>query len=161
MEKLSTIFDKATGIKRSDYVECIGIHISLTDVYVAQVSLGANMQQTINAMVEAEKHNGPSIIIAYAPCINHGIKAGMKNSSKEQKLAVECGYLPIFRYNPDDKKLTLDFKNPDFEKYEEFLSGENRYQMTKLVNEERAKELFEINKESAKNRFEYYKNMSE
>ena len=131
------------------------------DVYVAQVSLGANMQQTINAFVEAEKHDGPSIIIAYAPCINHGIKLGMKNSSKQEKLAVECGYLPIFRYNPDENKFTLDYKNPDFEKYEDFLSSENRYQMTKIVNEERANELFKINKENAKARFEYYKNMSE
>ena len=119
------------------------------------------MQQTINAFVEAEKHDGPSIIIAYAPCINHGIKAGMKNSSKQEKLAVECGYLPIFRYNLDSKKFTLDYKSPDFEKYEEFLSSENRYQMTKIVNEERAEELFKINKENAIKRFEYYKNMSE
>ena len=131
------------------------------DVYVASISLGGNMQQTIKALTEAEKHNGPSLIIAYAPCITHGIKHGMKNSIKEEKLAVESGYWPLFRYNPEEGKLYLDYKNPNFDKYEEFLNNENRYVMTKLVNEEHAKELFEINKESAIKRFDYYKALSE
>ncbi len=131
------------------------------NVYVAEISLGANMQQTIKAFTEAEEHNGPSIIIAYSPCINHGIKSGMKDSINEEKLAVESGYWPIFRYDPDTKKLSLDYKNPDFDKYEEFLSKENRYAMTKLVNEKRAKELFENNKNNAIKRFEYYKKLSE
>lgn len=131
------------------------------DVYVASISLGGNMQQAIKAFTEAEKHDGPSIIIAYAPCITHGIKSGMKNSIKEEKLAVESGYWPLFRYNPEEDKLYLDYKNPNFDKYEEFLSNENRYSMTKLVNEEKAKELFKINKELAKKRFEYYKKLSE
>lgn len=131
------------------------------DVYVASISLGGNMQQSIKAFTEAEKHNGPSIIIAYAPCINHGIKKGMKNSIKEEKLAVESGYWPLFRYSPEDDKLYLDYKNPNFDKYEEFLSNENRYAMTKLVNEEKAEKLFLDNKESAIKRFEYYKALSE
>lgn len=131
------------------------------DVYVASISLGGNMQHTIKALTEAEKHNGPSIIIAYAPCITHGIKSGMKNSIKEEKLAVESGYWPLFRYNPEEDKLYLDYKNPNFDKYEEFLNNENRYVMTKLVNEEHAKELFDSNKESAIKRFEYYKALSE
>lgn len=131
------------------------------DVYVASISLGGNMQHTIKALTEAEKHNGPSIIIAYAPCITHGIKSGMKNSIKEEKLAVESGYWPLFRYNPEEHKLYLDYKNPNFDKYEEFLNNENRYVMTKLVNEEHAKELFDSNKESAIKRFEYYKALSE
>ena len=130
------------------------------DVYVASISLGANMQQAIKALKEAEEHNGPSIIIAYAPCINHGIKSGMKNSIKKKKLAVESGYWPIFRYLPEEEKLYLDYKNPNFDKYEEFLSNENRYNMTKIVNEEKATELLNINKENAKKRFEFYKNMS-
>lgn len=131
------------------------------DVYVASISLGGNMQQAIKAFTEAEKHNGPSLIIAYAPCITHGIKSGMKNSIKEEKLAVESGYWPLFRYSPEDDKLYLDYKNPNFDKYEEFLSNENRYSMTKLVNEEKAKELFESNKESARKRFEFYRALSE
>lgn len=135
--------------------------MSYDDVYVAQISLGANMQQAIKALTEAEKHNGPSIIIAYAPCINHGIKKGMSYSISEEKLAVECGYFPIFRYDPDNCKLNLDYKKPDFDKYEEFLSMENRYAMTKLVNEQRAKILFENNKSNAIKRFDYYKKLSE
>ena len=135
--------------------------LSYDDVYVAQICLGANMQQTIKAFTEAEKHDGPSIIIAYAPCISHGIKSGMKDSISEEKLAVESGYWPIFRYDPEKEKLLLDYKNPDFDKYEEFLSKENRYAMTKLVNEKRAKELFETNKNSAIKRFNYYKELSE
>ncbi len=135
--------------------------LSYEGVYVAHVSLGANMQQTIKAFTEAEKHNGPSIIIAYAPCITHGIKSGMKDSILEEKLAVESGYWPLFRYDPEKEKLNLDYKNPDFDKYEEFLARENRYQMTKLVNEERAKKLFDTNKELAIKRFNYYKQLSE
>ena len=135
--------------------------LSYDDVYVASISLGGNMQQTINALTEAKKHNGPSIVIAYAPCITHGIKSGMKNSISEEKLAVESGYWPLFRYNPDTKKLSLDYKNPDFNKYHELLENENRYMMTKAVNEERANELFEINKSNAEERFNYYKKLSE
>ena len=135
--------------------------MSYDNVYVASISLGGNMQQTIKALDEAEKHKGPSIVIAYAPCITHGIKSGMKNSIKEEKLAVESGYWPLFRYNPENDKLTLDYKNPNFDKYEEFLNNENRYQMTKLVNEKKAEELFKLNKESAIKRFEFYKKLSE
>ena len=135
--------------------------LSYDNVYVAQICLGANMQQTIKAFTEAEKHDGPSIIIAYSPCINHGIKSGMKDIISEEKLAVESGYWPIFRYDPEKEKLSLDYKNPDFDKYEEFLSKENRYAMTRLVNEQRAKELFEANKNLSIKRFNYYKELSE
>lgn len=135
--------------------------LNYDDVYVAQISLGANMQQAINAIKEAQNHNGPSIIIAYAPCITHGIKNGMQDSVFQERLAVESGYWTLFRYDPEKEKLTLDYKNPDFDKYEEFLNKENRYAMTKLVNEKRANELFEINKQTAKKRFEYYKSLSQ
>ncbi|MGN1296426.1 MAG: 2-oxoacid:acceptor oxidoreductase family protein, partial [Candidatus Aphodocola sp.] len=146
-----------TGTKK----DLARIFMSYDNVYVASISLGGNMQQTIKALDEAEKHKGPSIVIAYAPCITHGIKSGMKNSIKEEKLAVESGYWPLFRYNPENDKLTLDYKNPNFDKYEEFLNNENRYQMTKLVNEKKAEELFKLNKESAIKRFEFYKKLSE
>ena len=131
------------------------------NVYVASISLGGNMQQTIKALTEAEKHDGPSLVIAYAPCITHGIKSGMKTSISEEKLAVESGYWPIFRYDPVNDKLNLDYKNPDFSKYYDLINNENRYMMTKAVNEEKAMELFELNKESAIRRFEYYKKLSE
>lgn len=74
--------------------------MSYGHIYVAQVSMGANQQQFLKAIQEAESYNGPSIIIAYSPCINHGIKKGMSKSQLEMKLATECGYWPIFRYNP-------------------------------------------------------------
>ena len=135
--------------------------MSYEDVYVAQISLGANMQQAINAIKEAESYNGPSIIIAYAPCITHGIRSGMKDSFNEEKLAVQSGYFPIFRYDPNVGKLKLDYKNPDFDKYDELLNNENRYTMLKSINKEKAEELLKQNKESAIKRFEFYKNMSE
>ena len=136
------------------------IFMSYENVYVAQVSLGGNMQQTINALKEAEEHDGPSLVIAYAPCITHGIKSGMKDSINEEKLAVQSGYFPIFRYNPVNDELKLDYKNPDFDKYDELLENENRYIMLKAVNKEKADELLNINKENAKKKFEYLKKMS-
>ena len=151
----------ASGGKTGTKKDLARIFMSYDNVYVASISLGGNMQQTIKALDEAEKHKGPSIVIAYAPCITHGIKSGMKNSIKEEKLAVESGYWPLFRYNPENDKLTLDYKNPNFDKYEEFLNNENRYQMTKLFNEKKAEELFKLNKESAIKRFEFYKKLSE
>ena len=151
----------ASGGKTGTKKDLARIFMSYDNVYVASISLGGNMQQTIKALDEAEKYKGPSIVIAYAPCITHGIKSGMKNSIKEEKLAVESGYWPLFRYNPENDKLTLDYKNPNFDKYEEFLNNENRYQMTKLFNEKKAEELFKLNKESAIKRFEFYKKLSE
>ena len=131
------------------------------NVTVSQISMGANMNQAIKAINEANEHDGPSLIIAYAPCINHGIKGGMGNSMEEEKLAVESGYFPIFRYNSEKDELTLDFKEPDFSKYGQFLANETRYKMISSVNLEMAKELLEENLESAKERFEYYKSLSE
>ena len=129
------------------------------NVTVSQISMGANMNQAIKAINEASEHDGPSLIIAYAPCINHGIKGGMSNSMNEEKLAVESGYFPIFRYNSKDNSFTLDYKNPDFSLYGEFLANETRYKMISAVNLENAKELLEDNLESAKERFEFYKSL--
>ena len=131
------------------------------NVTVSQISLGANMNQAIKAINEANEHDGPSLIIAYAPCINHGIKGGMGNSIEEEKLAVESGYFPIFRYNSVKNEFMLDYKEPDFSKYGQFLANETRYKMISSVNLEMAKELLEENLESAKERFEYYKSLSE
>ena len=129
------------------------------NVYIAQISLGANMNQAIKAINEAKNHNGPSLIIAYAPCINHGIKGGMGNSIKEEELAVKSGYFPIFRYYSINKEFHLDFKEPDYSLYGQFLANETRYKMISAVNLEMAKELLEDNLESAKERFEYYKSL--
>jgi len=116
-------------------------------VYVAQVAMGANPAQTLKAIKEAESYDGPSLIIAYAPCINHGIKAGMNKAMLEMKNAVRSGYWHLMRYNPE---LVLQKKNPlsidsapPTESYGDFLMGEVRYNSLKLKAPERAAELFE------------------
>ena len=137
------------------------IALSYPHVYVATVSLGANMNQLLKVFKEAEAYKGPSIIIAYTPCISHGIKGGMSNSVSMEKLATECGYFPIFHYNPVDKKFTLDSKNVNFDKYDEFLNMQTRYTMLKAVNAEHYNELLEANKQNAIDRFNYYKELDE
>ena len=133
--------------------------MSYPNAYVAQVSLGANPNATIKVMLEAAKHKGPSIIIAYTPCISHGIKGGLVNGIDVEKKAAESGYFPIFHYNPDTKEFKMDMK-VDFDKYEEFLETQTRYSMLKVVNPDKAKELLEANKKDAIDRFSYYENMS-
>ena len=125
-------------------------------VYVACVNIGYNKEQYLKALQEANNHNGPSIIIAYAPCIEHGIKKGMEHSLDDANLASQCGYFLTFRYNPDTKVFTLDSKNIDFDKYDEFLSNENRYANLKKVNPDSAQELLDMQKEWAKGRYDYY-----
>ncbi|GBC61540.1 pyruvate:ferredoxin (flavodoxin) oxidoreductase [Desulfonema ishimotonii] len=114
-------------------------------VYVANVSMGANKNQTLKAFVEAEAYDGPSLIMAYAPCINHGIKKGMGKAQEEEKLAVECGYWPLYRFNPDLKNegknpFVLDSKEPDGT-LQEFLSGEVRYAALEKLFPEESKKL--------------------
>ena len=125
-------------------------------VYVACVNIGYNKEQYLKALQEANNHNGPSIIIAYAPCIEHGIKNGMEHSLDNAYLASKCGYFLTFRYNPDNQTFSLDSKDVDFDKYDEFLSSENRYSNLKKVNSEEAEALLNKQKEWAKNRFDYY-----
>ena len=135
------------------------IALAYPNAYVAQVSLGANMMQVIKTFKEAEEHKGPSIIIAYTPCISHGIKEGMGYSISYEKLATTCGYFPTFRYNPEIDKFTLDSKSVNFDLYEEFLEGQTRYSMLKKVNPNEAKKLLEENKKEAIKRYEYYKSL--
>ena len=127
-------------------------------VYVGTISLGANPQQTIRVLKEAEKYDGPSIVIAYAPCIAQGIIKGMTNSIEEEKLATQSGYFPIFHYNPETKIFSLDSK-ADFDKYSDFLGGEDRYRALKNISKE-YKELLEENKEAAKARYKYYETLA-
>ena len=125
-------------------------------VYVAQVSMGANPNQTLKAIAEAEAYHGPSLIIGYAPCEMHSIKGGMQNCQSEMKKAVECGYWNLFRFNPaaeGDKKFVLDSKAPAGG-YQEFLMNEARYSSLTRSFPERAKELFALNEETAKKRYE-------
>ena len=130
------------------------------NVYVAQVSM-ANMNAVIKAFNEADKHDGPAIVIAYAPCINHGIKAGMESMIEEQKLAVSSGYYPIFRYNAKTKEFTLDSKEPNFDLLDKFIENETRFQALKIVNEEKAEKLFDKLKSDARERYKYYKELQD
>ena len=137
-------------IKQKDLA---GIAMSYGYIYVAQVSMGADMNQTIKAIVEAEAYEGPSLIIAYAPCINHGIKKGMAVAMTEEKLAVQSGYWNIFRFNPAaEKKFSLDCK-PATVDYAEFLKGEVRYTSLQLKNPARAEKLWAKAAENAKEKY--------
>ncbi len=131
-------------------------------VYVAQVSMGADQNQLLKAITEAEAYDGPSLIIAYAPCINHGIRKGMGNSQLEGKLAVQCGYWANWRYNPQlvgsgKNPFTLDSKEPDFSKFQEFLQGEVRYSSLKRNFPDAAEELFKKTQKDAEERINGYK----
>ena len=137
------------------------IAMNYPNCYVAQVSMGYNGMQFIKALKEAEAHDGPSLIIAYSPCIAHGIKGGLGNSMDTEQLATASGYFPIFRYDPVTDNFTLDSKNTDFDRYEEYLETENRYKMLKAVNPEKAIALLEQNKKNAMKRFNYYKLLDE
>ena len=121
------------------------------NVYVGTISLGANYMHTIKTMLEAEKHDGPSILIAYAPCIAHGIKTGMKDSITEEKLATASGYFPLFRYNPETKKFTLD-SGADFTKLDDIFKRENRYRSNQ--------ELLDKNKQDIIDNYNYLKELS-
>ena len=145
----------AAGGKDVKKKDLASIAMSYGYVYVAQISMGADYNQTVKALAEAEAYPGPSLIIAYAPCINHGIKKGMSKAQTEEKLAVECGYWHNFRFNPAaEKKFSLDSKAPTGD-YQEFLKGEVRYASLALKNPERAKELSAKNEEEAKARYSY------
>ena len=135
--------------------------ISYGYVYVAQVAMGASPAQYLNAIKEAEAYDGPSLVIAYAPCINHGLKAGMGLSQKEEKLAVECGYWHLYRYNPalegtDKNPFSLDSKEPDWSKFQDFLKGEVRFSSLVKLFPDKAKELLELTEEFAKARYSNY-----
>ena len=129
-------------------------------VYVACVNIGYNKEQYLKALKEASLYNGPSLIIAYSPCIEHGIKTGMEHSQSNGYLATECGYFLTFRYNPDNDKFILDSKEPNFDKYEDYLMTENRFANLKRINKENAKDILESQKQWAINRYNYYKKLS-
>ena len=154
--KTGAVAQFAAGGKDTKKKDLAGIAMSYGYVYVAQICMGGDMQQTVKALAEAEAYPGPSLIIAYAPCINHGIKKGMNKAQTEEKLALECGYWNNFRYNPAaEKKFTLDSKAPKMENYQEFLKGEVRYLSLTMKNPARAAELFARNEQEAKERYEY------
>ena len=145
----------AAGGKETKKKDLAAIAMSYGYVYVAQISQGADMQQTVKAIAEAEAYPGPSLIIAYAPCINHGIKKGMSKAQTEEKMAVQSGYWFNFRFNPEAAdKFSLDSKQPS-ENYKDFLLGENRYAALQKFNPEKAAELFAKSEEGARDKFEH------
>ena len=140
------------------------IAMSYGYVYVAQIALGANMNQAVKVLAEAEAYNGPSLIIGYAPCELHGVKGGMNHCQDEMKAAVAAGYWNLFSFNPDLKKegknpFTLTSKEGDYSKYQDFLANETRYSRLRKAFPERADRLFALNEETAKERYAHLKKL--
>ena len=149
----------AAGGKETKKKDMASIAMSYGYVYVAQIAMGADYNQAVKAIAEAEAYPGPSLIIAYAPCINHGIKKGMSKAQTEEQLAVQTGYWHCFRFNPalaaeGKSAFTLDSKAPSGD-YQEFLNGEVRYNSLKRANPAKAERLFGKNEQEAKDRYTY------
>ena len=149
----------AAGGKEVKKKDLASIAMSYGYVYVAQIAMGADYNQAVKALAEAEAYNGPSLVIAYAPCINHGIKKGMNKAQTEEELAVKSGYWHLFRYNPALKAegkaaFALDSKAPTAS-YQEFLDGEVRYNSLKRANPAKAERLFAKSEQEAAERYEY------
>ncbi len=155
--KYASVAEFSSSGKTTNKKDLFRIAMSIPNVYVASVSMGANPSQTLKAFKEAYEHNGPSLIIAYSPCIEQGIIGGLRNSVKEEKLMVETGYNLLMRYNPEIEKLTIDSSEPDFSRYETIFEKELRYKNLKKANEKEYQELYELNIDSAKKRYEYFK----
>ena len=156
---LGAVAQFASSGKKSKKKDLGAIFQTYGNVYGAQVAMGADPNQLIKAVHEAEQHKGPSVIIAYTPCAAHGIKAGMANVQEEMKRAVDAGYWLLYRYNPNEEKpMKLDSKEPSLD-YEEFLEGETRYAALKRTFPEHAESLFKAAKEDSGVRYQKYKNM--
>ena len=158
--KLGAVCKFASSGKKVPKKDLAKIALTYPHVYVGCVSLGANPAATIKVLLEAEAYDGPSIIIAYAPCIAQGIFGGMGNSIEEEKKATACGYFPIFHYHPETKEFKMDAK-ADFSSYQEFLHGENRYSSLAKINPSNADTLLEENEKNAKERYQYYEQLKD
>ncbi len=158
---LGAVAQFASAGKRSRKKDLGAIFQTYGNVYVAQVAMGADPNQLIKALHEAEQHKGPSVIVAYTPCVAHGIKAGMANVQQEMKRAVDAGYWTLYRYNPNEEKpMKVDSKAPTLD-YEEFLDGETRYAALKRTFPEHAETLFKVAKEDAGAKYKKYKHLEE
>jgi len=155
--KLGAVAQFASFGKRTGKKDLFKIASTIENVYVASISLGSNMMHTIKVFKEAQEHNGPAIIIAYCPCISHGIRSGC--SISEEKLAVECGYTMLMR--SINNQIYIDSPKPNFDKYEEFLNNEVRFRTLKLKDENLAKQLLEEQRKNAMKRYEYFKKLSD
>jgi pyruvate-ferredoxin/flavodoxin oxidoreductase len=153
---IGAVAEFAAGGKQTKKKDLASICMSYGYVYVAQIAMGADMNQAVKAIAEAEAYPGPSVIIAYAPCINHGIKKGMSKAMTEEELAVKAGYWFNFRFDPskESNKFTLDSKTPT-DDYKEFLAGENRYASLTKFHPDTAEVLFAKGEEGSKERYAY------
>ncbi len=158
--KMGAVAEFADLGKKTHKKDLFRIAMSYPNCYVASICLGSNIMQTIKVFKEAMSHKGPALIIAYSPCVEHGIKNGLSCSVDEEKLAVESGYQLLMHYNPEEEKLYLDSKEPNFSKYEDFLNNEVRFNALKIKNPDYAKELLNSQKEYAIKRYNYYKNLA-
>ncbi len=155
----------AAGGKEGKKKDLALMAMSYGDVFVAQVAMGADYNQCVRAFTEAENYNGPSLILAYAPCINQGIKAGMMLAVQEEKKAVETGHWHLFRYQPpvgaiENPVFHLDSKKPSGD-YMEFLKGEVRFNALMRSNPDRARELFEKSEKEVQTRYEKLSELKE
>ncbi len=156
---LGAVAQFASAGKRSRKKELGAIFQTYGNVYVAQVAMGADPNQLIKALREAQEHKGPSVVVAYTPCVQHGIRSGMSSVQNEMKRAVDAGYWTLYRYNPkNEKPMTVDSKKPTMD-YEEFLEGEVRYASLKRTFPQYAEALFKQAKEDAGARYDKYKAM--
>ncbi len=146
--------------KRNVKKDLFKIGMCYPNCYVASISLGANMLHTLKTLKEANEYKGPSLVIAYAPCVEQGIKGGLCHTNEEQKLAVKCGYTILMRYLPKENKLYLDSKEPDFNLYQDFLKNEIRYNSLAIKDEELSEKLLKKNQEYAEERYKYYQKIS-
>lgn len=158
--KVGQVAEFADFGKKNAKKDLFKIAMCYPNCYVGSICLGADFAHTIKTLKEAEAHDGPSIVIAYSPCVEHGIKGGLSCTNQEQALAVEVGYQLLMRYHPQEEKLYLDSKEPNFELYESFLDNETRYHALKIKDEKLASELLEINKQNAIKRYQEYKEKS-
>lgn len=159
--KMGQVAEFADFGKKNAKKDLFKIAMCYPNCYVGSICLGADFVQSIKTIKEAEDHDGPALIIAYSPCVEHGIKGGLSCTTKEQSLAVEVGYQLLMRYHPKEGKLYLDSKEPNFELYEEFLENETRYHALKIKEENLANVLLNENKQNAIKRYYEYKKLSE
>ena len=157
--KIGSVAEFADFGKKTYKKDLFRIAMSYPNCYVASISLGSNIMHTIKIFKEAMEHNGPAVIIAYSPCVEHGIKNGMSCSMNAGKLAVDVGYSLLMHYNPTEEKLYFDSKEPNFDRYNEFLDNEVRFKALKIKNQELADELLTLQKENAIKRYNYYKKL--
>lgn len=155
--KIGQVAEFADFGKKNAKKDLFKIAMCYSNCYVGSICLGADFPHTIKTLKEAEAHQGPAIVIAYSPCVEHGIKGGLSCTNQEQALAVEVGYQLLMRYNPKEEKLYLDSKEPNFNDYEKFLDNETRYHALKIKDEKLAKVLLEQNKQNAIKRYQEYK----